>query len=109
MNYKKLLKYYNVRKFKDVKKLLNKNDIFVQDIVSVYMILYVKNGKYNRFADVYDECHGTIYEKETNRVIVESSSPPPYIPYTHNNSVNTIGIIIFIFCVFIIFILYKYT
>ena len=98
---------YNVHKFKDVKNLLNKNDIFVQEITSVYMILFIKDGKYNKFKSLYNRCHETIYEKDTNRIIVESSHL--YIPYHNKNSVNTIGLIIFIFFVFVIFIFYKYT
>ena len=115
MTYNDLLKKNNVSKFKDIKKLLNKNNIFVQDIsgiLDVYMILYKKKGPYNDFSKLFNECHGSIYEKDTNRLISSSSyqySIHTYDPYKNNNSFNKKCAIFFWLFIFIIFLIYKNT
>lgn len=115
MKYNDLLKKYKVSKFKDVKKLLNKNNIFVQDIggfFDIYMILYKKKGPYNDFSILFSECHGSIYKKNTNILISSLQNPHKihtYIPYKTNNSFNKKCIIIFWLFIFIIFLIHKYT
>jgi hypothetical protein len=110
MTYQNILKKYNISKFKYVKNLLKKNDIFVQDLMSVYMILFIKNGKYNDFASLLKDCHGSIYEKDTNILVTSLGySKPLYIPYDNKNSINLCGLLILIMFIIIIFIIYKYT
>lgn len=115
MKYNDLLKKNKISKFKDVKKLLNKNNIFVQDIggfLNLYMILYEKQGPYKEFSNLFNECHGSIYEKNTNILIsslLNSHKIHTYIPYKNENSFNKNCIIFFWSFIFIILIIYKYT
>jgi len=115
MKYNDLLKKNKVSKFKDVKKLLNKNNIFVQDIsglLDVYMILYKKKGPYNDFSILFNECHGSIFEKNTNTLISSPLNPyniHTYNPYENDNSLNKKCIIFFWIFILMIFLIYKNT
>lgn len=76
MYYQNFLKENNVTKFTDVKKLMEINNIIVKEdktIPELYLVYAHRNDKkYEELTELERICNGSIYEKETNKLICAS-------------------------------------
>lgn len=69
----KFLNYNNVSAFEDVKMLLNQNDILVKEDGNLYLVYYKRDEtNLNVLNPLQRNCNGTIFEKDTNRLVCNS-------------------------------------